>query len=123
MTNHDCRAMALKPKPNYLNLSVQKSQDRKKSLQVRSNDMDFVIVFFDCNGMTHHEFLPPTCTVNRKYYLEVMRRLLNCFEPENMSEKYVRKILNCGKTNYGFRTVITYQLTRLCMRFWPKTKQ
>ncbi|KAA1414165.1 hypothetical protein F0U44_22385, partial [Nocardioides humilatus] len=32
-------------------------------------------VFFDCNGVVHHEFLPQGRTVNKEYYLEVMRRL------------------------------------------------
>ena len=32
-------------------------------------------VFFDCNGMVHHEFLPLGRTVNKEYYLEVMRQL------------------------------------------------
>ena len=32
-------------------------------------------VFFDCNGVFNHEFLPQDHTVNKEYYLEVMRRL------------------------------------------------
>ena len=32
-------------------------------------------VLFDCNGVLHHEFLPQCRTVNKEYYLEVMRRL------------------------------------------------
>ena len=31
--------------------------------------------FFDCNGVLHHEVLPQGRTVNKEYYLEVMRRL------------------------------------------------
>ena len=36
---------------------------------------DLITVFFDCNGVVHHEFLPQGRTVNKEYYLEVMRRL------------------------------------------------
>ena len=32
-------------------------------------------VFFDFNGIVHHEFLPRDQTVNKEYYLEVQRRL------------------------------------------------
>ena len=36
-------------------------------------------VFFDCNGVVHHEFLPQGCTVNKEYYLEVMRGSLETY--------------------------------------------
>ena len=35
----------------------------------------FLTVFFDYNGVVHHEFMPQGRTVNKEYYLEVMRRL------------------------------------------------
>ena len=31
-------------------------------------------VFFDCNGLVHHKFLPQGRTINKEYYLEVMRQ-------------------------------------------------
>ena len=31
--------------------------------------------FFDCNGVVHHKSFPQARTVNKEYYLEVMRRL------------------------------------------------
>ena len=57
--------MTLKLKTNPCNGSVQQKQDRKKHVNV----------FFDCNVVVHHEFLPQGRTVNKEYYLEVMRRL------------------------------------------------
>ena len=47
----------------------------KKARQVRSNVKVLFIVFFDCDGVVHYEFLPKGRTVNKEYYLEVMRRL------------------------------------------------
>lgn len=47
----------------------------KKARQVRSNVKVLLTVFFDFNGIVYHEFLPPDSTVNKKYYLEVLRRL------------------------------------------------
>ena len=41
--------------------------------KVRSNVKVLLTVFFDCNGMVPHEFLPQGHTVNKNYYLEVMR--------------------------------------------------
>ena len=47
----------------------------EKAHQVRSNGKVLLTVFFDCNGVLHHEFLPQGCTVNKEYYFEVMHRL------------------------------------------------
>ena len=47
----------------------------KKARQVRSNVKVMLTVFFDFNGVVYHEFLPPGRTVNKEYYLEVLRRL------------------------------------------------
>ncbi|UYV79182.1 hypothetical protein LAZ67_17001381 [Cordylochernes scorpioides] len=48
---------------------------QKKARQVRSNVKVFLIVFFDCRGVVHHEFLPQGRMVNKEYYLQVMRNL------------------------------------------------
>ena len=69
-------AMILKPKLNRPNGSVQKSQDRKTARQVRSNVNILLTVFFDCNGVVHHEFLRQGRTINKECYLEIMHRLL-----------------------------------------------
>ena len=47
----------------------------KKIRQVRSNVKVLLTVFFDFNGVVHHEFLPYGRTINKEYYLEVMRCL------------------------------------------------
>jgi len=47
----------------------------KKARQVRSNVKVLLTVFFDYHGVVHQEFLPQGRTVNKEYYLEVMRRL------------------------------------------------
>ena len=47
----------------------------KKARQVRSNVKVLLTVFFDCRGVVHYEFLPQGRTVNKQYYLEVMRNL------------------------------------------------
>lgn len=61
---------------------VQSSQWRrsgsprpKKARQVRSNVKVMLTVFFDFNGIVHHEFLPQGQTINKEYYLQVQRRL------------------------------------------------
>ena len=48
----------------------------KKARQARANVKVLLIVFFDSNGMVHHEFLPHGRAVNKEYYLKVMRRLI-----------------------------------------------
>ena len=47
----------------------------KKARQVRLNVRVLLTVFFDYNGVVHHEFLSQDRTVNKGYYLQVMRRL------------------------------------------------
>ena len=47
----------------------------KKARQVRSTVKVLLIVFFDYRGVVHQEFLPQGRTVNKEYYLKVMRRL------------------------------------------------
>ncbi|UYV76121.1 hypothetical protein LAZ67_13002655 [Cordylochernes scorpioides] len=47
----------------------------KKSRQVRSNVNVLLTGFFDCRGVVHHEFLPQGRTVNKEYYLQVMRNM------------------------------------------------
>ena len=47
----------------------------KQSRQSRSKIKVMLTVFFDYRGVVHYEFLPPGQTVNKKYYLSVMRRL------------------------------------------------
>lgn len=47
----------------------------KKARQSRSNVKTLLTVFFDSQGVVHHEFLPQGCTVNQNYYGAVLRRL------------------------------------------------
>lgn len=47
----------------------------KKPRQSRSKVKVMLTVFFDCRGVVHSEFLPEGQTVNKEYYLGVMRRL------------------------------------------------
>ena len=67
---------------NDIKTKVQSSQWKrpeeprpKEAHRVRSNVKVLLTVFIDCNGVVHHEFLPQDLTVNKEYYLEVMRRL------------------------------------------------
>lgn len=47
----------------------------KKPRQSRSKVKVMLTVFFDYRGVVHSEFLPECLTVNKEYYLSVMRRL------------------------------------------------
>ena len=46
----------------------------KKACQVRSNVKVLLTVFFACNGVVHHEFLPQGRTVNKEYCHKVLPR-------------------------------------------------
>jgi len=66
----------------------------KKSCQSRSKVKVMLIVFFDYRGVVHSEFLPEGQTVNKEYYLGVMRE-----------SKFVEKGQVCGKKTHGFCTI------------------
>ena len=72
MTNHGCD-IETKAQSSQWNRSEEPRP--KKSHQVRSNVKVLLSIFFDCNGVVHNELLPQGRTVNKEYYLEVMRRL------------------------------------------------
>ena len=47
----------------------------KKARQVRSNVKVMLTCFFDSRGIVHHEYAPEGQTINKEYYLEILRRL------------------------------------------------
>ena len=51
------------------------TQTPKKAQQVRSSVSVMLSVFFDCEGIIHHEFWPHCQMVNKDYYLKVMKML------------------------------------------------
>ena len=62
--NHACMAMTLKLKPKSLHWKRPEEPRLKKARQVRSNVKVLLTVFFDCNGVVHHEFWLQCRTVN-----------------------------------------------------------
>ena len=51
------------------------SPRKKKARQVRSNVKVMLTCFFDSRGIVHHEYAPEDQTINKEYYLQVLRRL------------------------------------------------
>ena len=47
----------------------------KKARQVRSKTKVMLLVFFDHEGIVHYEFAPAGQTINKEYYVEVLKRL------------------------------------------------
>lgn len=52
-----------------------KSPRPKKARQSRSNVKVMLTVFFDYQGVVHHEYAPRGQTINKEYYCQVLRRL------------------------------------------------
>ena len=71
----------------------------KKARQVRSSVKVLLTVFFDCNGVEHHEILPQCRTVNKEYYVENMHRLRDAIR-QKRTELW---------KNHGFCTMMTQQ--------------
>lgn len=53
----------------------QHSPQPKKAQMNRSNMKSMLIVFFDCLGVFHQEFVPQCQTVNKEFFVEVLRCL------------------------------------------------
>ena len=47
----------------------------KKTRQSRSLVKSMSIIFFGCQGVVHYEFAPRGQTINKEYYVEVLKRL------------------------------------------------
>ena len=47
----------------------------EKARQSRSHVTSMLIIFFDCEGVVHYEFAPRGQTINKTYYVEVLKRL------------------------------------------------
>jgi hypothetical protein len=61
----------------------------KKARVLKSQRKKMLITFFDIKGIAHFEFIPQGQTVNRAYYVEILKRL---------HETVHKKLLNCGPT-------------------------
>ncbi|XP_020298007.1 uncharacterized protein LOC109862383 [Pseudomyrmex gracilis] len=62
----------------------------KKPRQNRSKIKVMLTVFFDYRGVVHSEFLPPGQTVNKVYYLSVMRRLREAIRKNSKLKRPLR---------------------------------
>ncbi|RLU15332.1 hypothetical protein DMN91_012326 [Ooceraea biroi] len=52
----------------------------KKARQSQSNVKAMLTVFFDQEGVVHHEYAPQGRTTNKEYYLEVLKRLCDALK-------------------------------------------
>ena len=88
----------------------------KKPRRFQSKKKVMLTVFMDYRGVVHHEFLPEGHTVNKEYYLGVMRRL---------REAVRQKDRIFGQTTRGFCTTITHRRTipSLSASIWLKMKR
>ena len=50
-------------------------EGRKKGHKVRSKTKVMLLAFFDSEGIVHDEYAPAAQTINKEFYLEVLRRL------------------------------------------------
>jgi hypothetical protein len=71
-----------------------------------------VVIFFECEGTVHQEFVPPGQTVNQHYYREVLQCL---------TEQIHQKVQNDGgTTTCSFNMTICWcTLLCRCSNFWP----
>ena len=79
----------------------RRAKTEKSTSSWGSNVKVLLTVFFECNGVVHHEFLPQVPKVNKKCYFELMWQL----------SAFVRNAQNCLKNQ-----------SCLDKSFWPKTK-
>ena len=88
------------------------SQWPKKGRQVHSKTKVMLLAFFDSECIIHHEYAPDGQTVNKKFYLEVLRCLC---------ESVRRKRPEKWRDGDWIRTTTKrlHTLHILCSSFWP----
>jgi len=89
-------------------------EGRKKGHQVRSKTKIMLLAFFDSENIVHHEYTPDGQTINKEFYLEVLRRL-----GESVRRKDWK---NGGMATGSYTTTMrphTFHI--LCSSFWPNT--
>jgi hypothetical protein len=67
--------MTRKQKPSHHNGILWGLQGQKKARQVQSKAKVMLTVFFDHEGVVHHEYAPEGQTVNKGYYVKIFRWL------------------------------------------------
>jgi len=86
----------------------------KKERQVRSKTLVMLLAFFDSEGIVHHEYALDGQTINKEFYLVVLRHLL-----ESVRRKRPE---NGGMTTGSCTTTMRpHTLHILCSSLWPNT--
>ncbi len=68
-------ALSYQKANKWFNRFVSGQESVEDDPRFQSKKKAMLTVFMDYNGVVHHEFLPDGQTVNKEYYLGVMRRL------------------------------------------------
>ena len=87
----------------------------KKGRQVRSKKKVMLLPFFDSEGIVHNEYAPDGQTINKEFYLEVLRRLC-----ASVRRKWWEKWQD-GDWILHHDTYRPHTLHILCSSFWPNT--
>ena len=61
----------------------------------RSEIKVMFIIFLDCRGVFHHKFVPQSQTVNKEYYLAVLRRLREVETYSKCMKNWIKRWLAC----------------------------
>ncbi|UYV77378.1 hypothetical protein LAZ67_15000787 [Cordylochernes scorpioides] len=81
----------------------------KKARMIKSKLKCLLITFFDVKGLVHYEFLPEGQTINRHYYIDVLRRLREALR-QKRPEKWHQKNWFLHHDNARPHTAVTVQL-------------
>ena len=71
-------------------------EPKPKNMSSSANVKVLLTVFIDYNGMVHEEYLPQDSTVNKEYYFEVVRQLLEAIH-EKCTGLWKNKITNIAQ--------------------------
>jgi hypothetical protein len=62
----------------------------------RSKTKVMLLAFFDSEGIEHHEYAPDRQTINKKFYLEVLRRLRESVRKMFPTVAETGEVRSCG---------------------------
>ena len=94
--------------------SVPRLRDQSRGTRCEGNEGHVTGVFFYSEGIVHHEYAPDGQTINKEFYVDVLRRFRESVRRKD------RK--NCGMATGSYTTTMRpHTLHILCSSFWPNT--
>ena len=104
-----------RPNSNRHSGRVPRLRDQRSGARCEAKRKVMLLAFFDCEGTVHREYAPDGQTVNKEFYVEVLRRLSGSVRRKTTRENGGMATGSCTTT------MRPHTLHILCGGYWPNT--